>query len=127
MAPSGPTASELTAEDVVFTFELGKTASVNYSTVWQYLDSVKASDPRTVAFTVKSKPYNPIIVKNYIASTRIVPKAVFGSIAPDKIPSDTNLKPIGSGPFLLDKYDQTQVNLKRNDNYWGKTASGPRR
>ena len=53
-----------------------------------------------------------------------MPKAVFGSISPDKIPSDTNLKPIGSGPFLLDKYDQTQVNLKRNDNYWGKTAFG---
>ena len=53
-----------------------------------------------------------------------MPKAVFGSISPDKIPADTNLKPIGSGPFLLDKYDQTQVNLKRNDNYWGKTAFG---
>jgi peptide/nickel transport system substrate-binding protein len=53
-----------------------------------------------------------------------VPKAVFGSISPDKIPSDTNLKPIGSGPFLLDKYDQTQVNLKRNDNYWGKAVFG---
>ncbi len=53
-----------------------------------------------------------------------MPKAVFGSISPDKIPSETNLKPIGSGPFLLDKYDQTQVNLKRNDNYWGKTAFG---
>jgi peptide/nickel transport system substrate-binding protein len=25
---------------------------------------------------------------------------------------------------LLDKYDQTQVNLKRNDNYWGKTVFG---
>ena len=25
---------------------------------------------------------------------------------------------------MLDKYDQTQVNLKRNDNYWGKTAFG---
>ena len=25
---------------------------------------------------------------------------------------------------MLDKYDPTQVNLKRNDNYWGKTAFG---
>ena len=114
--------SDLTADDVVFTFELGKTASVNYSTVWQYIDSVKATDPRTVEFKLKTKPYNPSIVKNYIATRLIVPKAVFGSIPPDKIPADTNLKPIGSGPFLLDKYDQTQVNLKRNDNYWGKTV-----
>jgi peptide/nickel transport system substrate-binding protein len=116
--------SDLTADDVVFTFELAKEASVAYSTVWQYIDSVKATDPRTVEFKVKAKPYNPIIVKNFIATTRVVPKAVFGSISPDKIPADTNLKPIGSGPFLLDKYDQTQVNLKRNDNYWGKAVFG---
>jgi peptide/nickel transport system substrate-binding protein len=116
--------SELTAEDVAFTFGLGKTASVNFSTVWEYVDSITAVDPRTVEFKLKTKPYNPGFVKNFISSVLIVPKAVFGNIAPDKIPAETNLKPIGSGPFLLDKYDQTQVNLKRNDNYWGKTAFG---
>jgi peptide/nickel transport system substrate-binding protein len=116
--------SELTADDVVFTFELGKEASVYFSTVWQYIDSVTATDPRTVEFKLKTKPYNPIFVKNFISRTLIVPKAVFSQISPDKIASETNLKPIGSGPFLLDKYDQTQVNLKRNDNYWGKTAFG---
>src|SRR5687768_2550008 len=111
--------SDLTADDVVFTFELGKTASVRYSTVWQYIDSVTATDPRTVEVKLKSKPYNPGIVKNNLAFTFIVPKAIFGSIAPDKIPAEPNLKPIGSGPYLVDKYDQTQVQLKRNDNYWG--------
>ena len=60
--------SDLTADDVVFTFELGKTASVNFATVWQYIDSVKATDPRTVEFKLKSKPYNPIIVKNFICA-----------------------------------------------------------
>ena len=92
--------SDLTADDVVFTFELGKTAAVRYSTIWQYLDSVTATDPRTVEFKLKSKPYNPIFVKNFIAYTFIVPKAVFGSIDPEKIPTETNMKPIGSGPFL---------------------------
>src|SRR5215217_8766152 len=116
--------SDLTADDVVFTFELGKSAPVYYATIWQYIDSVKATDPRTVEFKLKSKPYNPIFVKNFIAATLIVPKAVFGSISADKIPAETNLKPSGSGPFLLDKADPTQVNLKRNDNYWGKTAFG---
>ena len=36
--------SDLTADDVVFTFELGKTAPVSFSTLWQYIDSVKATD-----------------------------------------------------------------------------------
>ena len=109
---------------MVFTFELGKTASVRYSTVWQYIDSVTATDPRTVEVKLKTEPYNPGIVKNNLAFTFIVSKAVFGSIAPDKIPGEPNLKPVGSGPYLLDKYDQTQVQLKRNDNYWGKTVFG---
>ena len=62
--------SDLTADDVVFTFELGKTAPVTFATVWQYIDSVKATDPKTVEFKLKSKPYNPIIVKNFIATSR---------------------------------------------------------
>jgi peptide/nickel transport system substrate-binding protein len=116
--------SDLTADDVVFTYELGKTASVTFSTVWDYIDSVKAVDPRTVEFKLKTKPYNPRIVKNFMTNTLIVPKAVFGKFSTDKVTSETNLKPVGSGPFLMDKYDQTQVNLKRNDSYWGNTVYG---
>ena len=116
--------SDLTADDVVFTYELGKTASVTFSTLWDYIDSVKAVDPRTVEFKLKTKPYNPRIVKNFMTNTLIVPKAVFGKFSTDKVTSETNLKPVGSGPFLMDKYDQTQVNLKRNDNYWGNTVYG---
>src|SRR3954465_6843112 len=101
--------SDLTADDVVFTFGLGKTASVNFSTVWDYIASVTAPDPRTVEFKLKTKPYNPGFVKNFLSTTPIVPKAVFSKISADKIAAETNLKPIGSGPFLLDKYDQTQV------------------
>ena len=116
--------SPLTADDVVFTYELGKTAAVPYATVWQYIDSIEATDPRTVTITLKDKPYNPGFVKNFLNTVYIVPKAVFGSIAPDKIPAEPNTKPIGSGPYLLDKFDQTQINLKRNDNYWGKAIFG---
>lgn len=35
-----------------------------------------------------------------------------------------NLKPVGSGPFVLDKYDQTQINLTRFDGYWGTSVFG---
>ena len=40
--------TDLTAEDVVFTFELAKKAALSYSNVWNYLDTVEATDPRTV-------------------------------------------------------------------------------
>jgi peptide/nickel transport system substrate-binding protein len=116
--------SDLTADDVVFTFGLGKTASVNFATVWNYIDSVTAPDPKTVEFKLKSSPYNPGFVKNFLCTTLIVPKKVFSAFAGDKVTSEANMKPIGSGPFLMDKADQTQVALKRNDAYWGKAVFG---
>jgi peptide/nickel transport system substrate-binding protein len=116
--------SELTAEDVVFTFELGKDNSLYYSTIWQYIDSVTATDPRTVQFKLKAKPYNPGTVRNYIAYTLILPQAIWSKIDPTKLASEPNLQPVGSGPFKLDKGDQTQINLKRDDAYWGKAVFG---
>jgi peptide/nickel transport system substrate-binding protein len=116
--------SELTAEDVAFTFDLAKQTSLSFSTIWNYVDSIAATDARTVTIKIKSDPNNPGFVKNVLASTLIVPKAVFSKIAPDKITADTNLAPIGSGPFKLDKADQTQINLVRDDAYWGKDVFG---
>ena len=115
----------LTAQDVAFTFGLGKTNSgLWFSAAWQYLDSVTATNPTTVTFKLKSKPYNPGLVRNYIANVLILPQAVWSKIASEKLVSETNLKPVGSGPFKVDKADQTQVSLVRDDNYWGKAVFG---
>ena len=117
--------SELTAEDVAFTFGLAQSSSgLWFSTVWQYVDSIEATDPRTVTFKLKTDPYNPNLVKDYIANVMIMPKAVWGSIDAANLVKETNLQPIASGPFKVDKADQTQVNLVRNDNYWGKAVFG---
>ena len=95
-----------------------------YSTVWQYVDSIEATDPRTVTFKLKSDPYNPNLVKDYIANVMIMPKAVWEKIDRANLVKETNLKPIGSGPFTVDKADQTQVNLVRSESYWGKAVFG---
>ena len=116
--------TDLTADDVVFTFELAEKVALGYSNVWTYLESVEAVDPRTVRFTVKKKPYNPGSVKDAIAGTFIVPKHVWESVDVEEILKETNLKPVGSGPFTLERYDQTQINLARFDDYWGKEIFG---
>jgi peptide/nickel transport system substrate-binding protein len=117
--------SDLTAEDVAFTFGLAKTNSgLWFSTVWQYVDSIEATDPRTVTVKLKTEPYNPNLVKDYLANVLILPQSVWGSIDSANLVKETNLKPIGSGPFSVDKADQTQINLIRNDNYWGKAVFG---
>ncbi|HVK36795.1 MAG TPA: ABC transporter substrate-binding protein [Microlunatus sp.] len=84
--------TELTADDVVFTFELADKVALGYSNAWTYLESVEAIDPRTVRFTVKKKPYNPGSVKDAIAATFIVPKHVWASVDPEQILKETNLE-----------------------------------
>ena len=116
--------SDLTADDVVFTFELGKKTSLSFSNVWTYIDSVTAVDAKTVQFKLKTEPYNPPTVKGSIAGVLILPKAIWSKISPDKIISETNLEPVGSGPFKLDKADQTQIHLTRDETYWGKAVYG---
>src|SRR5215207_9656288 len=73
--------SELTAEDVEFTFSLAKASEgLWFSTVWQYVDSITATDPRTVTFKLKTDPYNPNLVKDYINNVVILPKSVWEKI-----------------------------------------------
>lgn len=116
--------SELTAEDVVFTFELAKDNSLNYTNVWEYLETVTATDPRTVEFKAKSDPLNLLPIRNALATVVILPKAIWSKFDSDKLQTETNLEPVGSGPFQLDNADQTQINLVRYDDYWGKELYG---
>lgn len=118
--------SAVTAEDVVNTFELAKrNSSLSYSNVWAYLSSVKADGAKGVVFNLNPKNLNPNMVKNTIAGTWILPKKVWDEKEKaGDLQKDTNMQPIGTGPYSVDKVDQTQVVLKRNDSYWGKTVYG---
>ena len=89
--------SELTAEDVAFTFDLGKqTALYVLRRSGTTSTASTATDPRTVTFKLKAKPYNPGFVKNVLTTTLIVPKAIWSKIAPDKITAETEP---GAGRF----------------------------
>lgn len=115
---------DLTADDVVFTYQLAKDNQLSYSNVWEYLDSVTAKDPRTVQFKLKKAKLNPGTVRASIAGTLILPKHIWSKIDKSKLQSEPNLKPVGSGPFEVDKADNTQIIVKRRDDYWGKTLFG---
>ncbi|MVA76461.1 ABC transporter substrate-binding protein [Auraticoccus sp. F435] len=115
----------LTAEDVVFTFEIARDNALSYSPIWEYVESVEAVDERTVVFTAKDDPFNPGHIRASIASTLILPQHVWQEYADDgSLLKETNLEPVGSGPFKLDKYDQQQVALVRHDGYWGTAVFG---
>lgn len=115
----------LTAADVVANYELGKkNTGIARNAFWSAADKIEASDDKTIVVTVSEKNKNVGQVLRLITETYILPMSVFGSIADDKLPTEIIDKPIGTGPFVLDKADQTQLVLKRNDNYWGKDFYG---
>lgn len=107
---------------MVYTFELAKRHdTVSYATFWDYVLAVEKKDDHTVSFTLSDKQLNPAMVKNYLATTYILPQHVWAKVEKKHKSLDKykNLEPLGSGPYTLDNYDQTQVGLARHDDYWG--------
>jgi len=114
-----------TAKDAAATFELGKkNPGIATAAFWSAADAVEATDDKTLVVTVSAKTKNVGQVLRMLTETYVLPSAVFSAIADDKLPTEIMDKPIGTGPFTLDKADQTQVVLKLNENYWGKTVYG---
>jgi peptide/nickel transport system substrate-binding protein len=102
-----------TADDVVFTFNLLKKFSALDTTgVWALISGVTASGNNvTVNFKSANVPFAATI-----AQVPIVPQHLWSSVAdPVKF---TNTKPVGTGPFTLDKFAPTQYVLKKNSSYW---------
>mgnify|MGYP000870048591 FL=1 len=114
-----------TAKDVVFSYELGKkNPGISVASFWQLADSMEAPDDKTVVVKINQKTKNVGNVLRMLTENYVLPQSVFSGIADDKLPTEVMDKPLGTGPFTLDKADQTQVVLTLNDKYWGKTYYG---
>jgi peptide/nickel transport system substrate-binding protein len=117
----------LTADDVVYTFGLAKKhPEISYATFWDYVDSIEKASATTVTVNLKKAPLNPGMVRNYLATTFILPEHIWTPIeaANKTIGNYTNLKPVGSGPYQINLRDQTQIGMVRFDGYWGKSVFG---
>lgn len=117
----------LTAADVVYRFELPKRHAELDKSMWDYVDTIEATDDKTVTIKLKTKNYNPGIVKQSLATAWILPKHVWEKYEAEKstkIGEHKNLEPVGSGPYKIETFNAQQVALVRDDNYWGKTAFG---
>jgi len=104
--------SELTAEDVKYTFEtvlneqFGSPARAFYLSV----DKIEAVDNSTVRFTLKA-PFAPFL--SYM-DLGIVSRA-----AAEKLGKDYGSKPVGTGPFKLDGWTTgDSINLSANENFF---------
>jgi len=122
----------LTAEDVVYVFDLAKKYTIGPSKYWQYLDSVTAQDNYTVVFQGKAPPkFNMKQMEQAISEVSITPKSYWESkILLKQLGNDvTDLfnfmgwDCFGTGPYKLFYNDDAKIVLVRNDDYWGKHSS----
>ncbi len=106
----------LTADDVKFTFELGKATVLNFSGLWDWLDSIDKVDANTLNFKFKVALYQEWA--NYLYNVPIVPQHIWSTKDVKDVATGANDKPIGSGAYLYESYDQTKMVWVRNDNWW---------
>lgn len=111
----------LTAEDVVYTFELGKKYAVSFSPLWNHLTKAVAVDDRTIELTLNPDNAHKAMVETYIGTIRIVPKHIWTEIekTDGTVTKATNMEPVGSGPYKVIHGDPQQIIIERDDNYWG--------
>jgi peptide/nickel transport system substrate-binding protein len=112
----------LTAEDVVYTFELGKFPTVPYNTLWDWLVSVEADGDLGVKFTFSQPNYQEWDFLLY--QTAIVPKHLWDGRTEEEVASGANENPVGSGPYLYETHSEDRMVWVRNDDWWGKDVLG---
>lgn len=114
---------QLTADDIVFTFNAIKNADYNSPLRSSFSGvEIKQLDDRRIEFAL-SKSYAPF---KQLLTFGILPKDVWGQIPIQSASlAELNLKPIGSGPYkfqslIKDKTGNIQAyNLTRNQEYYG--------
>jgi peptide/nickel transport system substrate-binding protein len=112
----------LTADDVKFTFELGKKAAIFFSPLWGWLSSIDKVDDSTVRFTFKEPLYQEWAW--YLYNVPILPQHLWASKTAEEIATGANEKPVGSGPYLYETYDQSRMVWSKNENWWAQDALG---
>lgn len=123
----------LTADDVIFTFDIIYDPKVPTSirdllTIDGKPLKIKKLDNMTVSFTLP-RPFAPFL--NSIMAADIMPKHILGKSLQDGRFADSwgvDTPPgqlIGAGPYIMTKYAPAQyVKYKRNPHYWMKDPKG---
>ncbi len=103
----------ITAQDVVFTFDLMKShAALDSAGVWKHLKSVSAQGEKVVfQFSSPDVPF-----AGTLAQTLIVPQHIWSKVS-DPV-TYTNTAPVTSGPYVVDHFTPNQYALKKNADCW---------
>lgn len=107
-----------TADDVVFTLSdmLPKTHARARVILNKFVDSVQASDPKTVVIKLKS-PFPAFMLMFEPGFAPMMPKHIYAGTG--YMTNPANQKPIGTGPFVFKEWKRGEyIKLARNPDYW---------
>lgn len=125
----------VTADDVVFTFQMYSDPAVNAKSRYhlEYIAGVDASgaeesedsiqvskvDDHTVTFNLKTAMFADTFIQD-LDTVYIIPKHIFEGKTAEEINSpDLWAKPVGSGPFIYDaEINGERIEFKANPNYF---------
>ena len=118
----------LTGADVKFSYETGKLAGSEYSTMWKTGLSAILVKGNKVSFTFTSKP-NYLDWNTIIYTLPIVPKHIWSGYSATEITTgntDDTSKMVGTGPFVYGAGKGSSVTLQwnRRSNWWATKALG---
>jgi len=118
----------LTAADVKFTFETGKLAGSEYSTMWKTGLSNIVTKGNTVSFVFKGKP-NYLDWNTVIYTMPIVPKHIWSAYSSTDITTgntDDTSKMVGTGPFVYGggKGSSATLQWNRRSDWWATKVFG---
>lgn len=105
----------LTAEDVVFTLQALSNPDIRVNPAADFgpLDQVTATDTLSVSITFR-EAYCAALT--YIGTIPILPRH---KLEDKPLIGVTNEDLIGTGPLILENWDEDELTFSRNPNYWG--------
>lgn len=113
----------MTAEDVVFTFNLGQQyAALWFSPMWNYLTSVTANGDYGVTFEFTDPLYQEWT--NNLYNIPIVPEHLWADRSEEDITSGVNENPVGSGAYMYESHSEDRNVWVRNENWWATDLLG---
>jgi peptide/nickel transport system substrate-binding protein len=113
---------EMTAEDVVFSFERAIAEGTDRAQLAN-IASVVADDPLTVTITLTQPDVNLLGTSIFNKTTVIVPKKAVEELG-EAFATDGG---VGTGPYQIERFDtEWGVGLTRFDDYWDTPANIPR-
>jgi peptide/nickel transport system substrate-binding protein len=104
-----------TAQDVVFTLNyMHQYPAIDTNALWQTISTVASPDANTVVVNFKQASSSMLWYLG--GQTYIVPQHIWQSISDPA--TNSNTKPVGTGPFVLKSFNPQLYVFGRNPNYW---------